>query len=173
MNDILKQRLVGALVLIGLGVIFWPVIFVETEQDALDRSSQVEPMPVLEDVVIPEPRPLDDVEPVSAVEHAVLPDMEPAEPVRPEARPALDEAGIPVAWVLQVASVSTLEKAEALTAQLVADGHKAYHRSIRRDGVVLHRVFIGPVFEREKLVALKGDIDKQLDVSAIIARYVP
>lgn len=176
MNDILKQRLVGALVLIGLGVIFWPVIFVETEQDALDRSTQVEPMPVLDDVVIPEPQPLENVEPVSAVEHAVPPESQPdiaPEPEQPAPRPALDESGIPVAWVLQVVSVSSVEKAEAITAQLVAQGHKAYHRSIRRDGAVLHRIFIGPVFERDRLVALKAEIDKQLDVNAIIARYVP
>ena len=29
MNDILKQRLVGALILVALGVVFWPIIFVE------------------------------------------------------------------------------------------------------------------------------------------------
>ena len=29
MNEILKQRLVGALILIALGVVFWPIIFVE------------------------------------------------------------------------------------------------------------------------------------------------
>ena len=26
MNDILKQRLVGALILVALGVVFWPII---------------------------------------------------------------------------------------------------------------------------------------------------
>ena len=29
MNDILKQRLVGALILVALGVVFWPLIFVQ------------------------------------------------------------------------------------------------------------------------------------------------
>ena len=29
MNEVLKQRLVGALILIALGVVFWPIIFVE------------------------------------------------------------------------------------------------------------------------------------------------
>lgn len=47
MNDILKQRLVGALVLIALGVVFWPVIFVQSERQPMDRDSQVPPMPKL------------------------------------------------------------------------------------------------------------------------------
>jgi DedD protein len=191
-NDILKQRLVGALVLIALGVTFWPVIFVESERGDLDRNTQIEPMPVLEDVVIPAPKPLEGVDPVSPEQHAILPDDSetaapagesaplaaaeaavPAKTTVPDSRPALDEQGIPVAWVLQVASVSTREKAEQLTAELVGEGYKAYHRAIRRNGEVLHRVFIGPVFEREKLVAIKRDIDQKLKVSAIIARYVP
>ena len=68
MNDILKQRLVGALVLIALGVVFWPVIFVQSERPALDRSSQVPPMPGMEKTVIETPQPLPDIDPVSAVQ---------------------------------------------------------------------------------------------------------
>ncbi len=219
MNDILKQRLVGALVLIALGVIFWPVIFVEGERGTLDRETQLEPMPALEDVVIAAPTPIAGVEPagpapepteaeIAAVSgqgeagesrqetppEKTSPPQDARSKTAPEpapavgkvpalpaagaagetpASPALDEQGIPIAWVLQVASVSSREKADKLTADLVAQGYKAYHRAIRRDDLVLYRVFIGPVFERGKLAVVKRDIDKQLDVSAIIARYVP
>jgi DedD protein len=199
-NDILKQRLVGALVLIGLGVIFWPMVFVESERSGLDRDTQIEPMPAMDHVVIPAPRPLEDVEPVRSARHAVLPDEpagvnleaeavtqapDPAAEAREEAseegprpesagtEPELDAEGIPVAWVLQVASVSSRDKADELTATLISQDYKAYHRAIRRNGEVLYRVFIGPVFERDKLVAIKRKIDQQLKVSAIIARYVP
>lgn len=217
MNDILKQRLVGALVLIALGVIFWPVLFVEGERGSLDRATQLEPMPALEDVTIPAPQPIDGVEPVRPAPEptpdeldalsteadqpvASAPEPEPkaapapqpkpkpeskpqraAVPPLPDAEdkqaapasPALDDQGIPIAWVLQVASVSSREKADQLTAGLIGQGYKAYHRAIRRDDAVLYRVFIGPVFEREKLAKVKRDIDKQLNVSALIARYVP
>ena len=232
MNDILKQRLVGALVLIALGVVFWPVIFIETDRGALDRSSQLQPMPRLEDVVIPAPTPLDNVEPVARADEiaaAADPDRQasvrtepnpepqpvpkpereqapapspqaeaepepaktaspapapqtkpapkpaaaPLKPAATPASPALDEDGIPIAWVLQVASLSSRDKADELTAQLIAQDYKAYSRAIRRDDEVLYRVFVGPVFEREKLALAKKDIDRQLQVSAIIARYVP
>ena len=39
MNDILKQRLVGALILLALGIVFWPIIFVEPgERASLDQG---------------------------------------------------------------------------------------------------------------------------------------
>ena len=185
MNEILKQRLVGALVLIALGVLFWPLIFVETDRPNIDRTPEVQPMPQLAEVDIPAPEPLADVESVreadalraeseTAQESPGLPAPEvPAQEDATPESPVLDERGIPVAWVLQVATVSTREKAEKLTEDLVAEGYKAYHRTTRKDGKQLFRVFVGPVFEREKLAGVKRDIDKRLDVSAIIARYVP
>ena len=42
MNEVLKQRLVGALILVALGVVFWPIIFVEPEGE---RSVQERTMP--------------------------------------------------------------------------------------------------------------------------------
>ena len=198
MNDILKQRLVGALVLIALGVLFWPVIFVETDRQAVDTTPMVKPMPQLAEVEIAPPQPLPDVESVAIADAmreasepgiteandtaAVVPESAPAEPEAAQdsgadpaapSSPVLDEKGIPVAWVLQVAAVSTREKADKLTAGLIEDGYKAYNRATRRDGKQLFRVYVGPVFEREKLGAAKRDIDKRLNVSGVIARYVP
>ncbi|MEP5766531.1 MAG: SPOR domain-containing protein [Halieaceae bacterium] len=189
MNDILKQRLVGALVLIALGVVFWPVIFVESERREVDQSAQVPAIPVLQDAKIAAPEPLPDIEPVSARDEISLHDSPPtilkqqqAEPPQEtetvladdaSAAPQLDPDGIPVAWVLQVISVSKREKADALTAQLIEQGYKAYHRALRRNDEVLYRVYIGPVFERDKLDRVKQDIDRELHVKAIITRYLP
>jgi DedD protein len=214
LNDILKQRLVGALVLIALGVLFWPVLFVDTERQTLDRESQVAPMPRLDEADIPAPRPLDNVPPVARADamrlEAGRDDLPPPEPREegvasasavsklpggetpdkdaastkaadaPEVSlrdapdsPTLDEEGIPIAWVLQVASMSTRAKADALVEKLIADGHKAYHRAIQRDGDMLYRVFIGPVFEREKLGPVKRSVDAEFKVNTLITRYVP
>ncbi|MEM0952507.1 MAG: SPOR domain-containing protein [Pseudomonadota bacterium] len=245
MNDILKQRLVGALVLIALGVLFWPVIFVEPERGSLDRNSQIAPMPRLNSADIPAPQPLDNIPSVASADalresaardevgdavaigkasdssartdprtadadaaemrsadaetskHAAAdskPKMSKAAASPPEAEPvvetqtpppaarvakaapqspSLDEQGIPIAWVLQVASLSTRDKADALTAELISQGHKAYHRAVQRNDGLLYRVFIGPVFEREKLNSIKRTVDARLNVNTIITRYVP
>ncbi len=270
MNDILKQRLVGALVLIALGVVFWPVLFIETDRAEMDRSSQIAPMPKLDGAAVPAPRELSSVQPVAQTdrlrsesaaagdrqpvdvdgsERAILqnapesqnavaeqktspasdrdsgssaaelelaadaktnktpaaeqttrltktgeassaartqstdsgkksaavakaPVQQPA-PQKAPAGPALDEQGIPIAWVLQVASLSSREKADSLTASLIDAGHKAYHRAVKRDGGLLYRVFVGPVFEREKLDAVKRQVDADFRVKTIIVRYLP
>ncbi|MEZ5502568.1 MAG: hypothetical protein R3E50_07825 [Halioglobus sp.] len=44
MNDILKQRLVGALITVALGVVFWPIIFVQP-QDRKGMEQQAVPPP--------------------------------------------------------------------------------------------------------------------------------
>lgn len=48
MNDGLKQRIVGALVLLALGIIFIPVIFDKERIEPVDRVSQIPPEPQIE-----------------------------------------------------------------------------------------------------------------------------
>lgn len=180
MNDILKQRLVGALVIIALGVVFWPVVFVDAERQALDRTSQVPPMPTMKHSRIRAPERLNTVEPATAAEAIALHDA-PPETVAAVAgdaktstpKPRLDDAGIPIAWVLQVVSVSKKEKADALTQDLIDAGYKAYHRPLKRGQGTLYRIYIGPVFDRNQLLKMKKQVDSRLKVDAIIARYVP
>lgn len=201
MNDILKQRLVGALILIALGVIFWPIIFVDPEQGT-----------GMEDLRIP-PRPQVDTTPIAAPDQAGLrssPELEydeveaadPAgaaadsrefgEPVpesdeapaaavpapgktrteRPE-QPVIDTQGVPVAWMLQVASVSSAEKAEELRRRLQARGEKAWVDPVTIDGRVMYRVSVGPKFERARLETLRSGIDAEFGVKSLVKRYLP
>ena len=88
-------------------------------------------------------------------------------------KPKLDEKGIPIAWILQVASVSSSQKAEQLRKQLLELGHKAYTKTIQRGDNTLIRVYIGPKFERDKLHEAKEAIDREFRVNSIVARYVP
>jgi DedD protein len=179
-NDILKQRLVGALVIIALGVVFWPVVFVDVERQAMDRTSQVPRMPTMKHSRIQAPQRLSTVEPVSA---AIALHDAPPETVAAAAsdtenstsrpRPRLDDTGLPIAWVLQVVSVSEKEKAEALTQELIDAGYKAYQRPLKRDQATLYRIYVGPVFDRNQLLKMKKQVDSRLKVDAIIARYVP
>ncbi len=45
MNDILKQRLVGALILVALGVVFWPIIFVQPGDRPSAEQARIPPRP--------------------------------------------------------------------------------------------------------------------------------
>ena len=211
MNEVLKQRLVGALVILALAVVLWPVIFVEPSVPPVDRASQVPAMPSLKEMQIASPQPLEGMKPpperepelhlvppgaldntapgetgtdtaaaaeVAAQmpedrveESALEPEQEP-EPARPVVG-ELDDQGIPIAWSLQVATLSNRDKAQALARELVALDYKAYLRVHHKDDKTLHKVYIGPNFDQEVLLRVKPDIDSKFKVNSIVSRYVP
>ena len=210
MNDILKQRLVGALILIALGVIFWPIIFVDPDQGTGMEELRIPPRPQVDATPIAAPDPAglrgspeleyneaefaDPVfaeadsrefsEPVPAESMAPVPTSEqpsavPAPPApgatrteRPE-QPVIDAQGVPVAWMLQVASVSSAEKAEQLRQRLEARGEKAWVAPVTIDGRTMYRVNVGPKFERARLEALQSGIDAEFGVKSLVKRYLP
>ena len=80
---------------------------------------------------------------------------------------------MPIAWVLQVATVSSLEKARQLRDELIAGGDKAFYEPLRRDSRTLYRVHVGPKFERAQLAPVKARVDARYGVKSLVARYVP
>ena len=201
MNDILKQRLVGALILIALGVVFWPIIFVEQGVKPLGAAAQIPARPSVDTTPIERPdisavRQSPEIEANRELELAELPQEEAPElvekasvpvaipketkkaapqPTRSEAppKPAIDADGIPIAWILQVASVSSKEKAEALRSRLVDMGYQAYVKKIKTENSVLLRVYVGPKVERARLESMQKRIDAEFKVQSMIRRYIP
>ncbi len=175
MRGVLKQRLVGALVLIALGVVFWPLVFVDSDRQTLDRDSQVPPMPNLQRPKIEAPKPLQGMASTTTEIplHTQLPEQTADTSPNTRAEPRLDKAGIPVAWVLQVITVGEKDKADELVKELIGLGYKAYHRPLKHEQKTLYRVSIGPVFDPQKLQSTQRAMHKRLQVKAIIARYIP
>lgn len=195
MNDILKQRLIGALILIALGVVFWPIIFVEKGVKSLDEAAHIPMRPSVDTTPLVPPskeglRESPQIEANLALELAELPpqpvsvavDDKPVEtsvkpPVktRTEApvKPAIDADGVPIGWILQVASVGNAGKAEELRKRLIEMGYKGYVKKIKTGNSVLLRVYVGPKFERERLEAIKPKIDAEFKVDSMVRRYIP
>ncbi|MEM1113105.1 MAG: SPOR domain-containing protein [Pseudomonadota bacterium] len=214
MNEVLKQRLVGALILVALGVVFWPIIFVEPkdQRTALERSIPASPDVDTAPVAVPDvaglrpspplparnielaagdvqdeadtgpaqlperPQPVADPEArPEAATVAAAPIGETRSTTRSEApvKPEIDADGVPVAWMLQVASLSSEERARQLKSELLAIDQEAYVKKVRRDDRVLWRVYIGPKFEKERLEAVQPRVDAAAGVSSRIMRYYP
>ena len=204
MNTVLKQRLVGALILVALGVVFWPIIFVEPGERPGLEQVRIPPRPQVDTTPIEPPeraglRPSEALQarPVEPAQAVVGDDAETppgsagdpeatstaavAEPAAPVARtrttapekPELDSDGVPIAWILQVASVSSDSKAEALRQRLQALDHKAYVKKVTREGKSLYRVYVGPKFERARLETIQAEIDAEFGVKSIVMRYYP
>lgn len=72
MNDGLKQRLIGALVLTGIAVIFLPDFFKEQQPHPVDTSTQIPTRPESVEVVIEAPAPVLD-EPLPDPDRLYLP----------------------------------------------------------------------------------------------------
>lgn len=202
MNDGLKQRLIGALVLAGVGVIFLPGLFRESSTYPVDTRSQIPLSPEVESVVIEPPKRLAEVLPSPEPDTMFLPESEQpvheapeeliaaaeatpdkAPPVSPEPsadedvlaaappEPAEEDALIPGAWVVQVASLSSEESARRLRDKLQERGYKAYIRRVNNGE--LNRVFIGPKFERETALSIKREIDPVYKVNALVLQFKP
>lgn len=217
MNDVLKQRLVGALILVALGVVFWPIIFVEPEQQGSLADARIPPRPSVARTSI-EPPDLAGLRPSKALKKAeeVLPEAPLDTPVlgtrakpkgevgandqpKPQStpiaelpskapsnvpiqgktrltapvKPSIDADGIPVAWILRVASVSSGTKADSLRRQLLKMGHKAYRQKVKSGGKTLYRVYVGPKVERVQLEKIQTQINREFGVTTMITRYYP
>ncbi len=74
MNSVLKQRLVGALILIALGAIFWPAIFVNTGFSPVSTTTQIPESVATRSVEIAVPRPSSAVQPAQTPSEAARAD---------------------------------------------------------------------------------------------------
>ncbi|MFK7160999.1 SPOR domain-containing protein [Marinospirillum sp. MEB164] len=181
----LKERLVGAIALIALAVIFLPFLLQppgETLQEG--RALVPAPPPSLVDeseARLPPVPPSNaaSVDPVSV--ESAPPREAPAETspqrfVSPVATArsshsglALAESGQAEAWAIQVASFGEQANAVRLVTRLEAQGYRPYWRSIRSMAVV----FVGPYLDQEEARRQQDRLLQDSQLRTLLVRYVP
>jgi len=187
MDVLLKQRLVGAVVLVALGVIFIPMLL-----EGPNRTL----VPVMDDMPVPEvlapELPLEHFPPVRKPEQAeravvtdatgttvseesqpnapLQPDKEEPAPVavvppKPEVAPEKpstveESATSPVAgsWIVQVVSLSNKGNALTLRDSLRKGGFATQVEQVRVDGKTHYRVRVGPFLERAEADRVRKQI---------------
>ncbi|WP_132670645.1 SPOR domain-containing protein [Pseudomonas aeruginosa] len=184
----LKQRIVGALVLIALAVIFLPMLFTredESRQVVVEAPPrpQAPAMPSVEvqPTEVPELQPgEEDIAPEiveegspAAAAQAQAASPPPSQPQPPAAPPPaekrLDANNLPQSWSVQLASLSNRARAEELQKTLRSQGYNAYIRSF--DG--MNRVFVGPVIQRAEADRLRDQLSKQQKLNGFVVRFQP
>ncbi|WP_439858982.1 SPOR domain-containing protein [Pseudomonas sp. MBLB4136] len=189
----LKQRMVGALVLLALAVIFLPMLL--SRQDELRHvvvdapampAAPAMPQVEMQPVTVPEPQILPEepvpaqpgeeggVEPAApepAPAPAAKPETVAAAPAKPAAAPVsrLDANNLPVSWSVQLASLSSRSGAESLQKTLRSQGYNAYIRHV--DG--MNRVFVGPLIERAEADRLRDQLKRQHKLNGFVVRFQP
>lgn len=196
MDQHVKARLTGAVVVVTLGVIFIPMLLDGPEPEAAEADDGTETTiielgaprpPVATTSRSPaSPRPAGD-EPARMVAAASppasappaedpparKPEPRPAPPAEPAAAgPAGAEPGIEAVvepWEVQVGSFSRRDNAVRLRDNLARGGFAATVSTVVQDGRTLHRVRVGPVSGRPAAESLA----RRLEAAGQSGRVVP
>lgn len=165
----LKQRLLGALVLIALAVIFLPMLLSREEAHQQVRV-EAPAMPEMPEVLLAAPETVDGS---GNDEGEVITESntDADTPAKSSASDTghLDERGLPVTWSVQLASFSVPANAHALVQELRERGFNAYARTSDK----LYRVFVGPVIERSEANRLLRLLERQQGLKGFIVRFEP
>jgi DedD protein len=199
MDEQLKQRLVGAAVLVGLAVIFVPMLLRPPAQelaaepeDAPSESSR----PVFSSRVVPleksDPEP--ELAPVRIEPSRASSGPQPAPPVRlAPVRPAGDEVRAPApvsppaspevtgrvggdvardvgGWMVQLGSFSNAGNAASLTDRLRAKGYEASARAGSSARGRVTRVYVGPFPSREAARRAVEPLERETRLRGIVIR---
>lgn len=194
MDPALKQRLVGATVLVALGVIFIPMLLERGSDDArLSVQMEIPPQP---EIKFKDPQPLDN-KPISkpqplkeAVQAAqAQKQAEQAKPKAPTKKPPAKEKPVTAAkvkpkataakpkatsgkqWIVQVGSFSRKVNAQVLSDKLKALGFSAFVESAKANTGPVYRVRIGPLANREAATKMVKQLDRKGGYKGIILSY--
>ena len=196
MNQGTKQRIVGTVVLLTLAFIFLPIVFDGQGSYEPAMTSRIPDSPQVS--ILPEPvqsRPIIIAETETETEReaelaspasndaagAEVPiaveaapesvGVTTSEPVFSREVPQLDRAGLPQAWVVQLASFADVENARNLLARLQSAGYKAYIRSVVGDQGGRSRVLVGPWVVRARADETQTELQAQFQLAGMVVAY--
>jgi DedD protein len=93
---------------------------------------------------------------------------------RPPPAPEVNEPPPPAgvsSWVLQVASLSDLQRARGLERDLRAKGFPAFIENARVDSKTFHRVRVGPEADRKRIEAMAASVKQKTGLAGQILHY--
>ena len=196
MNQGTRQRIVGTVVLLTLAFIFLPIVFDGQGSYEPAMTSRIPDSPQVS--ILPEPvqsRPIIIAETETETEReaelaspasndaagAEVPvaveaapesvGVTTSEPVFSREVPQLDRAGLPQAWVVQLASFADVENARNLLARLQSAGYKAYIRSVVGDQGGRSRVLVGPWVVRARADETQTELQAQFQLAGMVVAY--
>ncbi|TVQ73501.1 MAG: SPOR domain-containing protein [Oceanospirillales bacterium] len=176
----LKQRLTGALILLLIGVAFFPLIFNSAGYEERQLETRVPVAPTVVQAVqterpapvVIEPTPVAVVTEAPVVSAPMSEITDALDALRPslnpvEDAPALDADQVPAAWALQLASFRQEANARELRTRLINSGYRVYIRH----GEDVVRVFVGPEMQRSRLEELKVSLQQEYGLEGMIVRF--
>jgi DedD protein len=155
MDNKLQQRIVGAIVLVALGVIFIPALLDGSGYKSRHQKT----------VEIP-PRPTFP----TADQQRVKPIATPVDKKKKEIEKKKKTKPIQ-SWALQAGTFDSEKNAKAFRDKLRKKKHVAYVESAAADGKKSYRVRIGPELDRARLEKLKVRLKMELKIDGFIVNH--
>jgi len=190
LNPHLKQRLVGATVLVILGIIILPMI--------LDKPESIEPEPEVTNIELPYSTVEKKLERTQTIPEEVIARYERPEEKPPASAPATQKQEKPVVvnqgkekptleikpevrpkkpaekiegstqWAVQMGSFSSKENANRLVQRLKAQKILAYFEEVDSNGKMVYRVRVGPFDSKSKTEEMKQKLDQKEKLKTLI-----
>ncbi len=190
MEQHLKERLIGAAVLVMLAVIFIPMI--------LDNSSQIDStitktnipakpdgdfssriVPLQESNNKPTPAETEVARVITREEHDRKVKIEPQPVIQEKSAPkqteipdtqTADKVGL-TAWVVQLGSFTSEANANALNEKLRKAGYAAFVEPLKQKSRIIYRVRVGPELLRSDAQALQEKMKLTMQLEGIVIHY--
>ena len=186
MNQAMKQRLTGTLVLGCLALIFIPMLLDGEGIQPAATPAPIPPAPEFTDTDIAQPqRPviLADTltreaapEPVAADDAAASTSSNESQTAGADAAPEADAptrmaSGLPEAWAVRLGVFGDQSNAEKLMKQLIDGGYKAYSRRMQGADATRTGIFVGPVLSRAEANRLVAELADAFSLNGLVVRF--
>lgn len=188
----IKQRIIGAIVLVSLGVIFIPMILSGGREQTMplfgspipDKPDNIANIKVLEFENTPTP-PTPPSEMRSPVDNYSKEEDKPViQPTKPKVKAqeksdkdttpektAARESKPLKAWAVQVGSFENQKNAIALKDKLIKKGFRAFVERIVTHDKTSYRVRVGPEVRRENAENLQKTIEQKMNIKGIVMTH--
>jgi DedD protein len=183
LNQAMKQRLVGAIVLGCLAIIFLPILLDGEGLSPPEMNIVIPAAPTFPEPLELEPeRPvilsdtpeiLIETEEVVEVVDAIPVDSNDGSEVnnQTEELPALDSEGLPQAWSIRLGLFGESANADALVTELLRQGYRAYTDLMPTSQGELTAVLVGPVLTHSDAENLRTELSNSFNVDALIVDF--
>lgn len=196
MEDTVKQRLLGAVVIIGLAIIFLPAILDREEDSSLAVTMEIPPRPQIvknidiekaldkkkaqfdKEVIEPpkplvvEPEKISQKKPSQVIEEikAKAPVAKKVDKPKPSTAEPIktNSAATTEVWVVQLGSFSKQENAQKLKQKLAKDYKNLYIEKVQIPGGNTYRLRLGDFTNKDLAIQQRRKIKSQHDISGVV-----
>lgn len=142
----LKQRIIGAVVLIGLAVIFLPMLLNENKNPSM-KLQQIPDRPDQPEIQAP----------------AQIPKVQPT--------PVTQIKPTTAAWTLQLGAFGSKKNADKLLTRLQKAGYNAYADVVQGQAGEIIKIYVGPSIDKMKLQVQAATLEKRFKLKGRVVTY--